>query len=304
MKKITALLLALAMMLSLCACGSGNEPVAAESQGITASLTEVEPTPKPTTEPVQETIEEPTVPTEETAPIEWTNIVYYKEDTDGYQYEITIKLSPWILLSNTQALSSAWNEVSQGTELPSYESWGVNENTRYPQIKGNSFITGSDGFITACSHGITDMYYSVGSLEVKNVTDGWSIDSSQPRSLTISAGLWPCRNDYKMSDYAALVAGKTFAGDRIDNYVGGIRINPLMSGDNWGPVPFVLMASEVFSPNAPNGGYYDYILNDLIFASSTQSMFSEHFASEFPYVRQGIIGKDGVYSPPTRDIPD
>ena len=63
--------------------------------------------------------------TEETD-IEWSEFSYTLSDQQGYTFEVTYKVSPWILLSNTELINSAWSEVGGNKELPTtYGSWGL-----------------------------------------------------------------------------------------------------------------------------------------------------------------------------------
>lgn len=106
------------LIVMLAGCGSGNEvaPTVVETIKVTEAPTETPteaPTEVPTEEPVQST------------PIEWTEMVHNVKDGDGYRYEITIKLSPWILTSNKQILNNAWNQVGKNETLPGFDGWGL-----------------------------------------------------------------------------------------------------------------------------------------------------------------------------------
>ena len=56
--------------------------------------------------------------------IEWTEFSYETEDNDGYTYLITVKLSPWILYSETDIINEAWSVVGKDHSLPTFDSWG------------------------------------------------------------------------------------------------------------------------------------------------------------------------------------
>ena len=300
MKKSIAFLFAALLALTLSACG--QEPAPAEEEAAAASDSAAGVETEQETEPVEppayaeeegvELPDEEPVPAQAVTPIEWTTVVCHKSDGDGYQYEIEVKLSPWILLSDTATLNTAWNAVSGGLSLPTYNSWGVDETFGKPRIEGMESKFGQSGYAMSCSHGISDMYYCVGSFRVTNVTEGWSIDSNQPRSIDLSLQCGSYQSS--PSGYVPFTGGKILTYDDTRQYIGGVMISPLMSSDHWGPIPIVLMAAEVFSPNTPDGGYYDFVLNDCVITSS-------HIA-DFPTVRPGIIGQNGVYALPTKTI--
>ena len=56
-----------------------------------------------------------------------------------------------------------------------------------------------------------------------------------------------------------------------------------------GPVSFVIMAPENFSPNYPEGEYFQYMLDGFFY-------YTEN--SETKEVRVGVIDGDGSYTPP------
>ena len=82
----------------------------------TENLTESEAlvTEPPKTEPIIEPMN-----------IEWITIKQTETDSDGYSYEVTYKFSPWILLSNTDIVNSAWRDVSKDKVLPGIKDWGL-----------------------------------------------------------------------------------------------------------------------------------------------------------------------------------
>ena len=44
-------------------------------------------------------------------------------------------------------------------------------------------------------------------------------------------------------------------------------IYPLMQSNEWGPLKFILVFNEVYTPNKPNG-FYEEIINDLTWTFS------------------------------------
>ncbi|MBO4468154.1 MAG: hypothetical protein J5766_02520, partial [Clostridia bacterium] len=59
--------------------------------------------------------------------ITWKEIKTSQTDSDGYSYEITFKLSPWILISNTEIINRAWKEVGGNNSLPGFNDWGLKD---------------------------------------------------------------------------------------------------------------------------------------------------------------------------------
>lgn len=67
------------------------------------------------------------------------------EDSDGYQYEITVKITPWILQSNSELIQKAWDAVGNSRkELPSVSNMiaGVERFNQYYTASGqNEFLS-------------------------------------------------------------------------------------------------------------------------------------------------------------------
>ena len=154
-----------------------------------------------TTTPSEKT-EEPTSSIDSTKPtpspyvtVDWQTISYRWEDNSGYKFEATIKISPWINTKNEEYLKSAWVEVGGRNQLTTAnaESWGLTESS-------NGYSRGNDEY---CSFrpikNITDIYYCVGEITIKNLTEGWDITSSSP---VTSNPLWisPCQPETQVEE--------------------------------------------------------------------------------------------------------
>lgn len=237
--------------------------------------------------------------TEETD-IEWSEFSYTLSDQQGYTFEVTYKVSPWILLSNTELINSAWSEVGGNKELPTtYGSWGLegfahDQYVRQFQL-GTEACAGDSTF--GCA--MTDMYYCMGTVEIKNVTEGWSIGANQPYSPTF---FLPClidRDDNALN--TAFSIGRIFYTDNYRDYANNVCINARMTQDNWGPATFVIMAPEYFSPKYPSGVYLESMQNGFLITSPQQGAFWYADASDYEgedRLYLGVYGKNGTYTPP------
>lgn len=225
----------------------------------------------------------PSGATEETD-IDWTEVSYTETDSDGYTYEITFKLSPWILQSNTDIVNSAWSEVGGNNALPGFDDWGF-------ELRGGSYVrigvpNGGSSTNFAYSNSMSDMYYCLGTVQIQNKTEGWSIRSDTARSFTYQL-FWRSNYNNMSNGYAI---GRTFLGNGTKDQSNGLWVNAHMEKDSWGPVPFVIMAPEIFSPNFPDGEHPEDMLNGYFYYPRSDAPSEK--------IHLGTIGKDGVYTPP------
>lgn len=260
-------------------------------------------------EPISTTTENAAITTEPTTiepttkvssvPVEWTYKSEEREDAGGYKYEITYKVSPWILLSNTEIVNAYWKEISNGKTLPTFNDWGLKK-------QGLCYIREGlhrGGFDSKLITAMTDMYYCIGTVTVKNVTDGWDITSDNPRS-PFSAGLGLFRYDeIGRQSYTAFSIGRVFYSNGEEYYADAAIVNPSMKDNKWGPVLFIIMAPENIVPAFPEGEYKDSILTGgleiLTTYGYTDSQKSEKYPlNEDSIVRIGLIGNDGKYLAP------
>ena len=314
MKKVFVILLAVLAIISSASCSRKIEkpdvnyvvPIETES-----FVTEEEPQSESFTLPSEsESVSESAV-TEtqrEKVDIEWKTITDTYTDSDGYSYLITYKISPWILLSNTDIINDAWNVVGKNNKLPGFNDWGLK---LYDNKYMKSVPNGNSS--TTFYYPMNDMYYCMGTVSVRNTTSGWNITPENSR--TLNSGL----------NYSLLVSGRTekyeinatfgtfsvgrvFYSNSTADEADCVGIKPNMTSDNWGPVSFIIMAPENFSPNYPEGRFYEYVKNG-VFHTSNMAMafggFTEISAYNrnkdsygFEYFNNGIIGKDRVYAVP------
>lgn len=124
----------------------------------------------PTSTPIPEPTVAPTVD------VEWQTLTYNWEDEEGYQFEATIKVSPWINTKNTDYLNSAWSEVGNGKNLiePYPKAWNLTYSGNYGFYSNTAFVFDGTKLLD-----ITDYYYCVGGITIKNITDGWDITETK-----------------------------------------------------------------------------------------------------------------------------
>jgi len=214
--------------------------------------------------------------------IEWTEVVYTTTDSDGYIYEITFNLSPWILLSNTEFVEAAWAEVGAGNTLPGFDDWGLDQSNDH-------FRQGipMGGLTNHFYASMNDMYYCIGSFQIENITDGWRISSENPRSTYVKMS-WISSYDRDSVYGGAYAIGRTFYSNGFEDESDGVNTNAKLSKDSWGPVPFIIMAPENFSPKFPSGEYAEHMLSgyfNFAWSNGTQ-------------VSLGVVGQDGIYTTP------
>ncbi|MBE6835289.1 MAG: hypothetical protein E7515_03445 [Ruminococcaceae bacterium] len=236
-----------------------------------------------------------------TVPIEWEDLEYEYVDSSGYKFEISLSLSPWILLSNQNAINSAWAKVGNNNTLPGFNDWGLEKWETYNTYNRSGMIKALNGYSTSYFRKpMTDMYYCMASLKIKNVTEGWDIDTSNSRNVGFSL-LW------KADRMDIDCIGRIFYSNGEKDYLTGVNINADMVGNDWGPVSIVFMAPENMTPNNPNGDYYSDLLNlthletFALNAGIKKTIWNGEEVSypTVPYV--GIIGNDGKYVKSNRE---
>ncbi len=213
-------------------------------------------------------VETPT-PTPEVK-VEWQTLTYQWEDKDGYKFEATVKVSPWINAKNETYLSTAWNEISQDKKsLPEADpdQWGLES------ANGDYYSPYSDsGFSFLPTENITDIYYCVGEISVKNLTDGWSITTAAPitsNALWLSAsqpeidaeGLKDnyLREKYMNSRTMGAEIEREDWGTEYSLRPTWLRYNPKYTSDTWGPATFAFAHFESKTPNTPGGEHMSEI---------------------------------------------
>lgn len=273
MKK-TMMMILVALVATLILSGCNNSPATATTQQPTATApyeaVQVSTTAAPSTtqsftaeEPVIEEpfIEEPVVeePAAPAVEVEWQTLSYTWEDEAGYKFEATVKVSPWITTENSDYLNSAWNEVGNGNTLPKADPkvWGLKKlgNGKYYATDDNR-----DGFRPI--NNITDMYYCVGEISIRNLTEGWDIasDSSITSNPVWLSACQPETNPKRVKKHPSEVyewtssctMGKLFGKNKEITSSTWISVNPVYTSNKWS-TSFAFAHCDNKTPKNPDG---------------------------------------------------
>lgn len=274
MKKVLSIIIVVMLAVLLVGCSKTDTDTTAEyvapkestQQQMTERVTEAATTTDANTEMITEKqTEAPNVD------VEWKNVTYFEEDNDGYKYEVSMKLSPWILLSNSETVNAAWDELNSGKSLPQFNDWGLKE------LQGYYSRSEREG-LYSFSHKMTDMYYCVGEMTIKNKTEGWDITDDNKRSVNLSIS-WDC-NYNGHNRYGSAYIWKVLFSNEAKDYYDGKPCTASMKKNTWGSVPFVIMIPENFSPKYPNGENYESIKETKLKIKTEE-------------IELGVIGKEG-----------
>lgn len=168
-------------------------------------------------------------------------------DPEGFSYEVTCRISPWILQSDTDNLYPTWNSIAKGKELPTLNTWGFHKN-------GDTY-TYSDYSSSRFESKIDDMYYAVGTISIKNTTDGFSFSKDRigyPKIQII-------RRITKDNEKKLIT--RVYFGNSERTSALTLKADAKMTSDNWGPVPFVIAFPEHYTSNNPDGENYEKAAN-------------------------------------------
>ena len=216
-------------------------------------------------------------------------MTYSVKDSSGYTFDITLKLSPWILLSDTDLINFAWNKVSRGRTLPQFDDWGF----RRSGSTYRNALTEYWGWRSSDSIWyITDLYYSVGTIAIKNTTSGFDITQSDPRSVEFP---WGCDGWFNSTGYAQWTAGRILYSNDVVTRLNGFNISASVVSNTWGPVPVILITPEYISPNSPNGLAQDILSDSFVFRNPYGGLGNVTLESENIQVHLGILKSDGEY---------
>lgn len=280
-KKIFVLFTLFAVLsLALCACvgKSASSGPAMTEQAAPVKQDTAQATPRPSESIPKDTAQVPTSePTPEPTPkvdVEWQTMAYQYEDSSGYTFEITIKVSPWINTKNEEYVAAAWDEVSRGRSLPYF-----NPNER-------AYHNGRYTFLSVSS--LTDMYYCIGEISVKNTTAGWDITQESPISLKeIYISPIQTNEEVARSIKEGHTTGQIVYSDKTSSDYVWLNITPQLKSNNWGPVPFIFAHYDRKTPKCPDGEYISEI-SGTAFCVSTSS----HARSDSMLLKLSIIEKD------------
>ena len=300
MKKILCLVL-ICLMITVVGCSQSqdNKSVVTESVAITEKATEKQ-TEKPTEAPTDVPTDVPTeFQTEEQVSrtsVELSDYEIIVKSSEGYRFKLTVKLSPWILSTNSQLLNDTWSSVGQGNSLPGFSDWGLEKIGNAYQRQGMSSYGGLTKQFWAQ---MSDMYYCLGSYRIENITENWDFSSSNPCSINDSFSFMVGANG---NSHDSNTIGRVFYSSGAKDYYMSAVINMSMTSNSWGPVPFIIMLPENFTPNNPDGENYPYLLKKNSYFRPTHCFKTETVYCNGVEIdtnpRVGVIGKNGEYVAP------
>lgn len=196
--------------------------------------------------------------------IDFRTFTYKYEDAQGYKYEATIMLSPWIIESDEVNSDAAWMVVSEGFDInkPTSSSMSLQRYTDNLYMGETSSTVGSsltDKFYAT----MTDMYFTYGTISIKNITPGWDFSEEKPGNGRLSLG-WG--SDSLVGSYGSQYAGvgKVYYRGSENTNMGHVYVNPSMKSNSWGPVPFVFGHADNITPNYPDGQYRQEIVDGYL----------------------------------------
>ena len=300
MKKLIALLLAAVMCFALTACGNSDGQLEGTPTNTPPSIEESVPSLSETEEETAQEVADENGELEDNTSLEdsieefdvvWSEVSYIDTDQDGYQYEIIWRFSPWILLSNEDIIKNIWDDIGQGSPLPQFDDWGLkNDSGLYyrSNVPGFSILLGKTPSQDFFGFRMNYMYYCLGTVQIRNITEGWSINENNSRSFYAQMQ-WDSVFKSDITNTAYII-GRTFYKNGNNDAADGLLASAKLTHDNWGPVPFVLMAPENISPNNPDGEYYSCMPKGHIRFGA--------WKIQPEAIQLGVIGKNGEYLPP------
>lgn len=257
-KKTFAVLLA-AAMLALTACSEdtgsmtpGDDPVTT-TEATTTTTTRAATTAATTTTDASP---------KNNVDVPFQTYTYRMKDSQNYEYEITLTLSPWILDTQTEALDSAWAKVGKGKTKPAINNMGAQ---KYANNVYTTQLSDSQGRNRTFYATMTNVYFSVGTMSVKNVTSGWDFSASKPGTPKIALN-WVSdfTRGQNSGNYALMT--KTFYSSTQNADIGELYAKPKMTKNTWGPATVVLAHAENISPKYPNGQYAGFVKSGYLLA--------------------------------------
>ena len=257
-KKTLAVLLASAM-LALTACSEDTRGVPLTDDPVTTTTT----TQATTTTTTRGTSAVTTAAAPKSSVnVDFKTYTYKMKDAQNYEYEITLTLSPWILDTQTEVLDSAWAKVGKGKTRPQMKTMGAQ---KYANNVYTTQLSDSQGRNRTFYATMTNMYFSVGTVSVKNVTSGWDFSASKPGTPKIALN-WVSdfTRGHNSGNYALMT--KTFYSSTENTDIGELYAKPKMTKNTWGPVTVVLAHAENISPKYPGGQYADYVKSGYLLA--------------------------------------
>ncbi len=246
-KRIIAALCASAM-LALTACSEDNGAnVPANDTTATTAVTTQDTAATTTTTAATTTTEVTTAP-KNNVNVNFQTYTYRFKDAQNYEYEVTLKLSPWILDTQSDVLDSAWAQVGRGKKMPTMSSMGAQ---KYANNVYTTRLSDSEGRTRTFYATMTNMYFSVGSASVRNITNGWDFSEQKPGGTKIAMYWVSDFTKDHLGNYGLM--GKALTSSSDNTSIGEVFFRPKMTKNTWGPIPVVFAHAENISPRYPGG---------------------------------------------------
>ena len=257
-KRLIAALCASAMIaLTACSEDNGGVPTNDGPTGTTTTQATTTTTQKTTTTTAATTSPKSNVN------VSFQTYKYTMKDSQNYEYEITLTLSPWILDTQTDALETAWSKVGKGKTMPTMNSMGAQ---KYANNVYTTRLSDSQGRTRTFYATMTNMYFSVGTISVKNVTKGWDFTASKTGSPKIALNWVKNINQKSLTIENELLMTKTFYSSDEKTDIGELYAKPKMTKNTWGPATVVLAHAENITPKYPSGQYSEYVRSGYLLA--------------------------------------
>lgn len=156
---------------------------------------------------------------------------------NGYKAEYTISTTNWIRASDPETLQNIWESIGGKEDLPDISNFHELSN---------------DGFTNE------NAAVAFGTISFRNVTDGFDFTESNPRTFLCTLDAWDIyHHGHYVEGYIEYSSDHKYLN--LWNVTMESLVSAKMSRNSWGPVPFMLVCSNVFTPDNPDG---DESLND------------------------------------------
>jgi len=168
-------------------------------------------------------------------------------DMNGYKAIVSVKCTNWIEGSDQAALHAAWQNVGGTGEIPIQTGY----NAGAPNSNGFDVADLSTGAYFFCTltvangspgYHLSQFRGGSGSLPVPNTMVGFIVDGHSQ---------WGIENSYDGGACVAYSGGPQCSGPLSDGFDLYVSMN--VTSDQWGPVPLVWFAGNVFGPKTPAG---------------------------------------------------
>lgn len=151
------------------------------------------------------------------------------ETANGYKAEYTISVTHWIRASDSESLQLAWEGVGGSDEYPALSRFQSNTNDGFNSVNAAA---------------------AFGTVSFRNVTEGFDITEENPVTFGISLSV---NRDIRYSNYSPKLYIQYANESKQFSFNDYPSMSPLMKKNAWGPVPFMIVCPNAFTPNDPDG---------------------------------------------------